>query len=168
MSQQQSTAIRSLFWPGFALGFLLLASISCGGMVAALGLSGISLSDLQAGGSAWTPPPTTPTPVGILSESQVNPAEPAVVEGLFSAGDTVHNATNSRVNIRRTPGYLGKPANDVLAQLQPGDAMTILGDAAGADNLTWREIRYVAPNGSVTEGWVAEATASGVVILRRP
>ncbi len=55
---------RSLFWPGFALGFLLLASLSCGVSAAALGLNRISLDDLRGGtGPAWTPSPITPTPV---------------------------------------------------------------------------------------------------------
>jgi hypothetical protein len=70
------------------------------------------------------------------------------------------NITGTRVNVRRTPGHLGKPDDDVLLQVQPGEVLTILGDVASANGLTWHR---VAVNGS--EGWVAESTASGVQIL---
>jgi hypothetical protein len=153
---------RSLFWPGFAFGFLLLASVSCGGLFAALGLSELSFSDLQVGAPVWTPPPIIPTPVEITSEAQVAPVEGTAG---FAIGSAVRNATNSRVNIRRAPGYLGKPDDDVLAQLQPGDRMVVLEGASIADGLNWWRIRTTSGNTLPVEGWVAEATASGVKIL---
>ncbi len=164
---QTNEPVRSLFWPGFALGFLLLASVSCGGLFAALGLSELSFSDLQVGVPAWTPPTIVPTPVEVTSNEQIAP-----VEGLagFAIGSAVRNATNSRVNIRQAPGYLGKPSDDVLAQLQPGDRMIILEGVSVADGLNWWRIRTMPTTtggGSAlpVEGWVAEATASGVKIL---
>ena len=77
----------------------------------------------------------------------------------------MRNVTTSRVNLRRTPGYLGKPNDDVLAQTRPGESMQILGDNAQVDGLTWWRILYVADGRGAVEGWVAEATASGVQIL---
>ena len=100
---------------------------------------------------------------GFLKESTVQSLGEVA---LFQAGDSAYNAANSRVNIRRTPGFLGKPGADVLAQLQPSDTITILDGFSTADNLNWRLVRFVAPDGTTVEGWVAEATASGVVILR--
>lgn len=155
---------RSLFWPGFALGFLLLASIACGGAAATLGLTRISLDDIRSNGAAvWTPAPVTVTAPGV-SAPAADPAASASTEARFAPGSAVRNVTNSRVNIRTTPGYLGKPAADIIGQVAPGASMTVLGDAQSADNLVWWRIRYDAPDGAI-EGWVAEATASGVQIL---
>ena len=159
---QTDDRVRSLFWPGFALGFLLLASVSCGGLFATLGLSELSFSDLQVGAPEWTPPPIIPTPVEVTTVDQVAPIEGTAG---FAVGSTVRNATNSRVNIRQAPGYLGKPSDDVLAQLQPGDRMVILEGVAVADGLNWWRIRTTGGNTLPVEGWVAEATASGVKIL---
>jgi hypothetical protein len=155
-------SVRSLFWPGFALGFLLLATLSCGGLFAALGLGELSFSDLQVGAPAWTPPPIVPTPVEVTTNDQVTPVEGAAG---FAIGSAVRNATNSRVNIRQTPGYLGKPDDDVLAQLQPGDRMLVLDGISVADGLNWWRIQKTGDGALPVEGWVAEATASGVKIL---
>ncbi len=152
---------RTNFWPGFALGFALLALTSCGGIAAALGFTRLTLADLQGGDPAWSPPPITPTAV----VTPLPAAALAAVSARFSAGQTVRNGTNSRVNIRATPGYLGKPPTDVVGQLASGDTLVVLGESALADNLIWWRIRFVAPDGVAVEGWVAEATASGVQIL---
>jgi hypothetical protein len=71
--------------------------------------------------------------------------------------------TGSRVNLRQTPGHVGKASSDVLTQLSPGDAVVILGETTSADNLAWWRVAYQG-----MEGWVAEATASGVEILGQP
>lgn len=156
---------RTRFWAGFAAGFLLLSTLSCGALFTATGLSRINLRDLQAGGQVWTPPPVTPTPEAaetpIIEESQT------VATGVFQPGEQLRNATSSVVNVRATPGYLSKPAGDVIAQVPPGGNVEVVGDRAMADNLTWWLIRYRPAGGSVVEGWMAEATASGVQILAR-
>ena len=131
-----------------------------------MGIGNFSLSELQIGVPAWTPPPITPSPERIVVGSQIGQEEPVVATELFSPGDVVSNVTNSRVNIRRTPGYLSKDDDDVLAQLQPGDQVTILDGFSSTDNLSWRQIRFTAADDRSIEGWVAESTASGVVILR--
>ncbi|MFN8469873.1 MAG: hypothetical protein U0X20_30225 [Caldilineaceae bacterium] len=156
---------RSLFWPGFALGFLLLASLSCGVSAAALGLNRISLDDLRGGtGPAWTPQPITPTPVVAEAGAQ----EEAGAGGgssstRFAAGQTVRNVTNSRVNIRMSPGYLGKTASDVIGQVGPSESLQVLGDPTAADELIWWHVQTTG--GQPVVGWVAEQTASGVQIL---
>jgi hypothetical protein len=156
-------ASRSRFWLGFALAFGLLMLASCSAFLITTGLDEVSLAELQGSGPAWTPPPTMPTP-----------QEPAVVSGsdavglengLFGPEQTVRNVTNSRVNVRATAGYLAKPATDVIAQLQPGEETVIVGPSAQADGLTWWLVRQQTTDGRVIEGWVAQATASGVTIL---
>lgn len=152
---------RSNFWLGFALGFSLLTGISCSGVGIALGINRLNLVELRGASAAWTPPPYTPT----------SAPQPAANEGdsmsstRFTPEQTVRNLTNSRVNVRVTPGYLSKPAGDVLGVVAPGAALLILGESQIADNLTWWRVRATLVDGRVVEGWVAEATASGVQIL---
>ena len=162
--QPQTRTARALFWPGFALGFLLLATLSCGGLFMASGLRALSLADLQPGVPAWTPRPVTATPL----PAQQTPLTPAPSDALFAPGVTAVNVATSRVIIRRALGYLGKGDDDILTQMQPGDTVQILAGPESADNLDWWRILYAPPGGSAVEGWVAEATASGVTILGRP
>ncbi len=150
---------RGRYWLGFVLGFALIALVSCGGVAMALGFNGETLAQLRSDGTAWTPPTLIPTPPA--AEPGSTPLAP--VDGRFGEGQTVLNVTGSRVNLRQTPGHLGKSSSDVLAQLEPGAAVLILGDTAVADNLTWWRVRF-----RDLEGWVAEATASGVTILGQP
>jgi hypothetical protein len=157
--------VRSLFWPGFAFGFLLLSAITCGVSAAALGLNQLSLNDLRGGtGAVWTPGPVTPVAAPAESDLNAGGAPAAGESGRFAAGQTVRNLTNSRVNIRMSPGYLGKAASDVIGQIGPGELLQILGDPTVADELTWWRIQATS-NGQTVVGWVAEATSSGVQIL---
>ena len=147
---------RSLFWPGFALGFLLLASLSCGVSAAALGLNRISLDDLRGGtGPAWTPQPITPTPVVAEASAQEEAGAGGSSSTRFAAGQTVRNVTNSRVNMRMSPGYLGKTASDVIGQVGPGETLQVLGDPTAADDLIWWHVQTTG-SGQPVVGWVAE------------
>jgi hypothetical protein len=141
---------------------LLLSLASCGAAVLATGAGQIDLGRLQDSGAAWSPPPSPPTPT---PAPVVAGGDAVQTGGIYQVGDVVRNVTSSQVNIRQAPGYLGKPDGDVLALVLPGEALEILGGRAQADNLTWWRIRYASPGGPVIEGWVAEATASGVQIL---
>ncbi|MCX6048339.1 MAG: SH3 domain-containing protein [Chloroflexi bacterium] len=151
---------RTLFWPGFAAGFLLLSLLSCGGLAMTMGLDRINLTSLQEGDPAWTPQPATPTVEGAQAAEPDSNATPDQASGAFRIGETVRNITNSPVNIRQSPGYLGKLPSDVINVIRPGDTIEIIAGPSPGDKLTWWRIRY---NG--TEGWVAEATASNVQIL---
>lgn len=153
---------RSLFWIGFIVGFGLLTLASCSGVGIALGLNQLSLAELQGNGVVWTPPPYTPVPTPA-------PADEAIVASgastLFAAQQHVRNLTNSRVNVRATPGYLSKPASDVIGVLEPDAAVVVSGENQVADNLTWWYVQATLADGRAVVGWVAEATASGVQIL---
>lgn len=155
--------LRSLFWPGFAVGFLLLSLASCGGIVLATGINRLDLADLQNHEQAWSPPLVTPTPV--ITPAAAEEAITGEAGGAFTLGDQPRNITSSQVNIRAVPGYLSKPAGDVIGQVPPGGVVEITGGRAFADGLTWWLIRYTASDGAVISGWIAEATASGVQIL---
>lgn len=64
------------------------------------------------------------------------------------------------VSLRRTPGFLNKSDNDVIVEIPEGERVIIISGPSKADGLNWW---YVAWNGY--EGWMAERTASGKVIL---
>jgi hypothetical protein len=152
---------RSLFWPAFILAFMLWVLASCGGLAAVVGIDTLSLSDFQATGPVWTPPPLVTAPVAEQPVDQAAGGEGEAVEaGRFQPGGRAQNVTTSRVNVRREPGHLGKPPEDVVIQLNPGDRVEILGWPRNADNLVWWPVRI-----DTTEGWVAESTSAGVQIL---
>jgi hypothetical protein len=132
-------------------------------MVLATGINRIDLADLQNDGQVWTPPEVTATPVVTPAAAE----EPIAGEpgGAFSLGQELANVTTSVVNIRAVPGYLSKPTGDVIGQVPPGGIVEIIGGRAFADGLTWWLIRYTASDGATIDGWIAEATASGVQIL---
>jgi hypothetical protein len=153
--------MRSFFWPGFTLAFLLLSLVSCGGLALGFGLT--NLSALQQNGPVWTPPAFTPTPETVAADAN----NPSAVVGIFSIGETVRNITATRVNLRRTPGHVGKAGDDILAQTVPGESVVILDGPVQQDNLLWWPVRYTARAGTTLDGWMAEATASGVQILGR-
>ena len=155
-------SIRSLYWPGFVLGLLLMTGISCAGLAAFFGINQLTLLDIQASGEpVWTPLPPTSTP-----ETQLAEAPRASLDiSTFAAGETVRNITGSRVNIRLSPGHRGKTGDDILAQAQPGDSLTIIAGPQEEDGLLWWLIRYQTRAGATLEGWMAEATSSGVTIM---
>lgn len=66
-----------------------------------------------------------------------------------------------RVSLRRSPGYLGKnDQQDVLVEIPRGEIVRLLNGPQTADGLNWW---YVGWNGY--EGWIAEKTASGKIIM---
>ncbi|MBX3053755.1 MAG: hypothetical protein KF753_19910 [Caldilineaceae bacterium] len=155
---------RSYFWLAFALSFVLTAAVSCSGAAMLLGLGDISLADLQSSGPQWTPPPG-PTGSGDLTVLPgQSAADTPLQPGRLQPGISARNVAAGRVNIRRTPGYLGKSDDDIVAQMEQNTIVVILDPPQVADQLIWWRIRFDSPSGPV-EGWVAESTASGVQIL---
>lgn len=94
------------------------------------------------------PKPPAPTPVGPLPTKT------------FAAGNVVANAYNDVVNVRRTPGYSGKDASDVLFKLPPGAVVTISEGPQSADALTWWRVGG-SVNGAPVDGWLAEFGPKG-------
>jgi murein DD-endopeptidase MepM/ murein hydrolase activator NlpD len=97
----------------------------------------------------------------IAARPKQNP--PPTITGKFKQGDRL--VVNQAARLRRTPGYLGKPADDEVAILSSGAQATVIGGAIAKDNLVWWQVT-TAPNASQTvNGWVAEAAANGEMIL---
>ena len=153
--------VRSLYIPGFVLGFLLLSAITCGGSLYAAGIDAGRIAELRSDSTVWTPPPTpTLNPVAVATPV----AGDTTSDHTFVAGDVPRNITSSLVNIRSSPGYLGKASDDVVAQVVPGQQVEILDGPQSGDGLLWWHVRLM-DEGRPAEGWIAEATGSGVQIL---
>ena len=162
-SQSHPARRRSLFLPGFVLGFVILTALSCGGGLYAIGLDTGAIAELRGLSAAvWTPPP--------VSTSLPAEEQPGAVDGnpagdyTFVSGNLPRNITSSLVNIRSSPGYLGKAANDVVTQVVPGEQVKIIDGPRIADGMTWWYVQLLSSSDPI-EGWMAEATASGVQIL---
>ncbi|MBX3014924.1 MAG: M23 family metallopeptidase [Caldilineaceae bacterium] len=78
----------------------------------------------------------------------------------FRIGERVR--TTTVVRMRRSPGTLNKPSDDVLADVPANSAGTIAAGPRVADGLTWWQLR-VASSGQT--GWMAEKLATGQVLL---
>lgn len=89
---------------------------------------------------------------------------PNVAPPAFVAGDAVTVA--SAANLRRTPGHIGKPANDVLATLPAGAACTVLAGPQVVNALEWWQLRCTV-NGQALPGWLARTAPDGEVLLRK-
>ncbi len=64
-------------------------------------------------------------------------------------------------NLRRSAGYLDKPAGDAFASVRSGNVGEVVAGPVLADGLRWWQVRF----GPVT-GWIAEVTSAGTVLLR--
>ena len=100
----------------------------------------------------------------LLSETKPAPQPAVPTAKTFQAGHEVVNAFTDKVNIRRSAGFQGKAADDVLAKLPPGAQMTISAGPKNADGLTWWEITGTV-NGQAVNGWVAEVGTKGERLL---
>jgi len=142
---------RTKLWA--ALVFLLL-SVGCLAAIA-LAFSGGQLPDLGRAENSWTPPPD--------QASIVPDTAPAAAAGQrFALGDAVLNVNPGPVNLRQSPGFQNKPANDVIAAIPAGQAGVIAGGPTEVDGLIWWQVRF-----GERDGWMAERSSSGVTLLDR-
>jgi murein DD-endopeptidase MepM/ murein hydrolase activator NlpD len=104
-------------------------------------------------------------PLLIAGATPVVPPKPITppTTGKFQPGQRVYASTF--LNLRRTPGYVDKTADDVVVEAPFGAAMTILGGPTKADDLTWWQVRYVDRAGQTFDGWAAEVSPKGVDYL---
>ncbi|MBM3319812.1 MAG: hypothetical protein FJY73_03945 [Candidatus Eisenbacteria bacterium] len=79
----------------------------------------------------------------------------AIARGAVSAEVTA-------VNLRRSPGYLGKSLADVIKEVPSGTGVEILNGPTVVDGLPWWEVRCLG-----SAGWMAERTTSGKKIIAR-
>ena len=140
----------------------MLGILSVGLLFLSVGIDRAALANLQGGAAGWTPPEIVPT--ATIDASTVSASAAGVGDG-SAIGATLRNITNGGVFIRQTPGYLGKLESDKIGRIAAGGTVEIIGGPATADDLRWWQVRYRAGDGTIVEGWSAQATASGLQIL---
>ncbi len=100
-----------------------------------------------------------PAPGGGGQPQPVDPNRP------LAAGDRVRNALTVNLRIRRSPGFVNKPADDVTERLAPGGEATVIdGQVTPADGLDWLRLRA---GDAAVEGWAAVAGPEGDSYLTR-
>lgn len=83
-------------------------------------------------------------------------------------GENDEVLTTTVVNLRRTPGYLDKPADDVIAELTGGVRLKVLSqDATVRDGLRWWRVQGAQGGSASFEGWIAETSVDGLPLLSR-
>lgn len=81
----------------------------------------------------------------------------------FVAGQVIE--AKEGVNIRRTPGYAGKPANDVVYGAAAGSRLVILGNTPQTvDNLVWWNVQ--TQDAQRVTGWAAQTNPAGAILLK--
>ena len=73
--------------------------------------------------------------------------------------------TTTYVNLRRTPGYVGKASDDLIGQIPYGAKVEQFDEPATADALTWWQVRAPLLDNSVAVGWAAEIDPNGKQLL---
>lgn len=86
--------------------------------------------------------------------------EPA--PALFSVGAQIF--AQDWLNVRKSPGHLGKLGDDIWGQLAPGAAATVTGAAVDKDGLTWWPVQGMFADSRPVAGWVA-AAVNGIILL---
>ncbi len=81
----------------------------------------------------------------------------------FRPGDRA--MTVAFVRLRRTPGYLNKPSDDVVADIWQGTLAIILTGPRPTDDLTWWEVETTDISGKAVRGWMAENAPGGIPLL---
>jgi hypothetical protein len=84
------------------------------------------------------------------------------VETPFPAGSRVRSALSVALRIRRTPGFVGKAADDVVGRIAPGGEATVIdGAIESRDGLGWLRLGAQGADGGAVEGWAATAGPEG-------
>jgi hypothetical protein len=89
---------------------------------------------------------------------------PAGPDGVLEVGSLATTLTT--VRLRRSPGYVGKPADDTIMAVAADTEVAIAGGPILQDGLTWWEVRGIDGTGELFDGWMAERDPSGVRLLQ--
>lgn len=81
------------------------------------------------------------------------------------ATDLQQAFTQTYVNLRKDPGYVGKPGDHVIGQITHGALILMLGGPQSADGLSWWHVRAPLPDNNTAEGWVAEVDPNGIRLI---
>lgn len=100
------------------------------------------------------PPTVTLSPIANLTLTALPPEVPGKTFAITSS-------EISQVILRRSPGYINKDiSTDIIAEIDSGEIVEILGESQNADGLLWWKVSW---KGHI--GWIAEHTGTGRAIL---
>jgi murein DD-endopeptidase MepM/ murein hydrolase activator NlpD len=102
----------------------------------------------------------------LIASAGMETPSPLVPTGKFSAGEVVF--AHSFVNLRRTPGYVGKTSDDILVEIPYGQPATVdHSTPQDVDNLIWWRVAYTGADGQSFTGWTAESASNGTQLLSK-
>ncbi|RME56080.1 MAG: M23 family metallopeptidase, partial [Caldilineae bacterium] len=81
----------------------------------------------------------------------------------YTIGMSVCNLSPYEVNVRRTPGFVNKPSDDVVASVPSQALLRLVDGPRQADGLFWWQVQWVENPG--VQGWMAEVSPGGVRLL---
>ncbi len=113
----------------------------------------------------WTAE-SSPSGQELLVRTQPPPAPPITTPPFktYSVGDAVCNISLAEVNLRKTPGFVGKPADDVVALLPSKALLRLAEGPRDVDGLFWWRVEGTI-NGQGMNGWMAEVSTRGIRLL---
>ena len=108
---------------------------------------------------------TGPDGAELLSKSAPPPPPPIQTTTVttYSVGAPVTNISPFEVNVRRSPGYVGKPDSDVAAVVPSKALLKLAEGPRQADGLSWWRVTGV--ENPAIDGWMAEVSPIGVRLL---
>jgi len=98
-----------------------------------------------------------------IADGSTSPTTPTAPPARFKPGDRA--MTVAFVRLRRTPGYMNKPADDVVADIWQGTVAVIVSGPKSLDELSWWEVETQDVTGNNVRGWMAESAPGGVPLL---
>jgi murein DD-endopeptidase MepM/ murein hydrolase activator NlpD len=122
------------------------------------------LAAVDGGGAIGWMAENSPTGAPLLERAdETPPTTPPTPTVRFKPGDRA--MTVAFVRLRRTPGYMNKPADDVIADIWQGTTAVIVSGPKSVDELTWWEVETQEITGKSVRGWMAESAPGGVPLL---
>jgi murein DD-endopeptidase MepM/ murein hydrolase activator NlpD len=120
------------------------------------------LGAIDGGGAIGWMAENSPTGAALLElvDQSVPPTSPPA---RFKPGDRA--LTVAFVRLRRTPGYMNKPPDDVVADIWQGMVAVIVSGPKSLDGLIWWEVETQEITGKGVRGWMAESAPGGVPLL---
>lgn len=106
------------------------------------------------------------SPTGVTLLLKVAGGAPTAPSPLYKRNDLL--TTLQPVNVRRSPGFLGKSADDVVTQLSVRATVNILEGPHLVDGLTWWRVGGISQTAGEVIGWVAEKLADGAALIAHP
>jgi murein DD-endopeptidase MepM/ murein hydrolase activator NlpD len=85
--------------------------------------------------------------------------------GNLAAGEAVAIVTPEPVNVRRTPGYVNKPQEDIVAAVSRAATLTIVQGPQQADGLIWWQVSGTTAGGQDVAGWMAQVAPDGTRLI---